>query len=36
MTKEVMYGKSELIQKAQVTLLHPCEEGKAHVEREET
>jgi hypothetical protein len=35
MTKEAMYGKSELIQKAQVTLLHPCE-GKAHVEREET
>jgi hypothetical protein len=35
MTKEVMYGKSELIQKAQVPL-HPREEGKAHVEREET
>jgi hypothetical protein len=36
MTKEAMYGMSELIQKAQVTLLHPCEEAKAHVEREET
>jgi hypothetical protein len=36
MTKEAMYGMSELNQKAQVTLLHPCEEAKAHVEREET